>query len=117
MLAKGRMAMNRTLLAVGALMLSALLIPSDAEAQRFGGHGGGGGGRIGGGFGGGGAFRGGGAFGGASFGGPRMFVHQGGMGGFRAGAIAAPRPGRSDFRMATIGRPGYGIGAPYYGQV
>ncbi len=51
--------MNRILLAAGALAVSALLIPGDAEAQRFGGRGGGGGARIGAGdFGGSGAFRG-----------------------------------------------------------
>lgn len=105
--------MNKTLLAIGALVVSAVLIPGDAEAQRFGGRGGGGGIRMGGGgFGGGVAFRGG-NFGG----GPRMFVPRGGMGGFRTGAIAAPRLGRSDFRMAAIGRPGYGVRAPYYGRI
>jgi hypothetical protein len=111
--------MNTTLLALGALAVSALLIPGDAEAQRFGGRGGGGARMGGGGFGGGGAFRGGG------FGGQRMFVPRGGMSGARVGmggggfpgrAIAA-RPGRGDFRMAAIGRPGYGGRAPYYGRV
>ena len=55
-----------------------------------------------------------------------MFIPRGGMGGsrvaiggggFRTGAIAAPRPGRGDFRMAAIGRPGFGARAPYYGRV
>jgi hypothetical protein len=113
--------MNKTLLAIGALAASALLIPGDAEAQRFGGRGGGfggarmGGGGFGGGFGGG-AFRGGG-FGG----GQRIFIPRGGMGGsrvavggFRGGAFAAPGNG---FRMAAIGRPGFGVRAPYYGRV
>ena len=47
--------MNRLLLSLSALLASALLIPGDAAAQRFGGEGfrgGGGGARIGGGFGG-----------------------------------------------------------------
>ncbi|WP_114947188.1 hypothetical protein [Microvirga calopogonii] len=122
--------MNRVFLAIGALAFSALLIPSAAEAQR-GGHGGFGGGGFGGGgmrmggFGGAGGFRGG-SFGG---GGPRMFIPPGGAGGFRAGgfrgggvgplttgSIAVARPGRSDFGMAGIGRPGlgYGVRGPYY---
>jgi hypothetical protein len=108
--------MNRMLLVLCALTAGALLIPDVADAQRGGRGGGGarfgGGGFGGGGFGGGGGFRGGG-FGG----GQRMFIPRGGMGGgFRGGAIAA-RPGRGDFRMAAIGRPGYGVRAPYYGRV
>ena len=47
--AKGRIAMNKLLLALGALMAGALLIPDVAEAQR-GGRGGGGGFRGGGGW-------------------------------------------------------------------
>jgi hypothetical protein len=87
--------MNKLLLALGALMAGALLIPDVAEAQR-GGRGGGGGfrGGGGGGFGGGG----GGFRGGGGFGGPRMYVPGRGARvgtgnrGFRGGAIAA-RPG------------------------
>jgi hypothetical protein len=119
--------MNRLLLAFGALLASALLIPGDAEAQR-GGRGGGGA-RMSGGFGGGGSFRGGGGFGGGS----RMYVPRAGVGGsrvgmgggFRGGAIAA-RPGRGDFRQAAISNPGgrygyrtasyYGGRYPYYGR-
>jgi hypothetical protein len=109
--------MNRLLLAFGALLASALLIPGDAEAQR-GGRGGGGA-RMSGGFGGGGgSFRGGGGFGGGS----RMYVPRGGVGGsrvgmgggFRGGAIAA-RPGRGDFRQAAISNPGGRSGYGRYG--
>jgi hypothetical protein len=39
--------MNRLLLVLGVLATSALLVPDDAEAQRYGGRGGGGGARIG----------------------------------------------------------------------
>jgi hypothetical protein len=115
------MAMNKLLLALGALLAGALLIPDVAEAQR-GGRGGG-------------ARVGGGGFGGG--GGPRV-----GMGnrGFRGGAIAARPgvPGRvagiGGVRQAAINNPGgrfdnrfgnrgdwrYGYGAtggryPYYG--
>jgi hypothetical protein len=132
--------MNKLLLALGALIAGALLIPDVAEAQR-GGRGGGGGFRGGGGFGGGGGggFRGGG-FGGGS----RMYMPRGGMGGarvgmgnrgFRGGAVAARPgvPGRvagiGGVRQAAINNPGgfgnrgdwrYGYGAtggryPYYG--
>jgi hypothetical protein len=140
-LAMGRMAVNRILLVIGALAASALLIPGDAAAQRFGGRGGGGGARIGGGGFGGGGFGGGGAFRGGGFGGgQRMFIPRGGMGGprvgmggprvgmggpgigmggrFPGGAVAV-RPG-GGFRTAAIGRPGfggYGVRAPYYGRV
>jgi hypothetical protein len=108
--------MNRLLLAFGALLASALLIPGDAEAQR-GGRGGGGA-RMSGGFGGGGgSFRGGGGFGGGS----RMYVPRGGvggsrvgMGGYRGRAVAA-RPG--GYRQAAISNPGgrYGY-RPGYGR-
>jgi len=115
--------MRKLLLGLGVLLASALLVPGDAFAQRFGGRGGGGGIRMGGGGFGGGGFRGGG-FGGGFGGGSRMFIPRGGMGGvgigaggFRGGAIAAARPGRGDFRAAAIGRPGYGFRAPYYGRV
>ena len=92
--------MNKLLLALGALLAGALLIPDMAEAQR-GGRGGGGARMGGGGFGGGG-FRGGGSFGGGGFGGNRMYIPRGGVGGagvgmgnrgYRGAAIAA-RPGR-----------------------
>ncbi|ANY80956.1 hypothetical protein BB934_24265 [Microvirga ossetica] len=100
--------MNKLLLALGALLAGALLIPDMAEAQR-GGRGGGGARMGGGGFGGGG-FRGGGSFGGSGFGGNRMYIPRGGVGGagvgmgnrgYRGAAIAA-RPGR----VAGIGPGG-----------
>src|SRR4051794_18697065 len=96
------MTMNKLLLALGVVAVSALLIPDAADAQRGGRGGGGvggGGGRMSGGFGGGG-FRGGG-FGGGS----RMYIPRAGSG-FRGGAIAA-RPGGA-YRTAAIGRPGFG---------
>jgi hypothetical protein len=125
--------MNRLLLAFGALLAGALLIPDVAEAQR--------GGRGGGGFGGGGARMSGGGFRGGGFsGGSRMNIPRGGMGGSRVGmgggyrgrAIAA-RPG--GYRQAAINNPGgrfdnrlgyggrygyraagYGGRYPYYGR-
>jgi hypothetical protein len=115
----GRMAMNRLLLVLGALVAGALLIPDVAEAQR-GGRGGGGARIGGGGFGGGGGFRGGGGYRGGGFGGgSRMYVPRGGArvgmgaGAYRGGAIAA-RSGRvagigagtGAFRQAAINNPG-----------
>ena len=102
--------MNKLLLALCALIAGALLIPDMAEAQR-GGRGGGGG-RIGGGgfgvagFGGGGGFRG----GGLAEARECSSHGEGWAAASRGGAIAA-RPGRGDFRMAAIGRPGYGVRA------
>ena len=111
--------MNKLLVALGALMAGALLIPDVAEAQR-GGRGGGGA-RVGGGFGGGGGgFRGGGGnFRGGGFGGgSRMYIPRGGVGGARVGmgnrgyrgAAIAARPGRvagtGGFRQAAIANPG-----------
>jgi hypothetical protein len=102
--------MNRLLLALGVLVVSAFLIPDTADAQR--GRGGGGG--IGGG-----GFRAGG-FGGGS----RMYVPRGGAGGLRVGmggdlrggAITAPpggpgrvlgiNPGGGSFRPAGTNNPG-----------
>jgi hypothetical protein len=134
--------MNKLLLALGALTVSALVVPGDADARRGGGGGfGGGGARVGGGgFGGGGARAGG-------FGGSRMYVPRGGQGIARAGGygggsigVRPGTPGRvggvgtGDFRRAAIASPGgrfdnrvgnrgdwrYGYGAtggryPYYG--
>jgi hypothetical protein len=110
--------MNKLLVAFGALVAGALLIPDVAEAQR-GGRGGGGARVGGGGFGGGGGFRGGGSYrGGGSFGGgSRMYVPRGGGGarvgmanrGYRGAAIAA-RPSRvagaGGLRQAAIANPG-----------
>jgi hypothetical protein len=118
--AKGRMAMDRLLLSLSVLLASALLVPGDAAAQRFGGRGfggGGGGARIGG-------------FGspqigtgGAGF--PRGAIaarpggfYRGGLGGYRTVAIARPGMG-GVYRPGMIYRPGfrgYGWRAPYYGR-
>ncbi|MGF9761271.1 hypothetical protein AAII07_39380 [Microvirga sp. 0TCS3.31] len=116
--------MNKLLVAFGALMAAALLIPDVAEAQR-GGRGGGGGARMGGGgFGGGGGFRGG---GGSFGGGSRMYMPRGGVGagGYRGGAIAARPgvpgrvagigPGTGGIRQAAINNPGR-YGNRYYGN-
>ena len=81
---KGRKTMNRLLVVLGALAAGALLVPGDADAQRFGGGGRG--------------FGGGGGFGGGFRGGGAMI---GGGGGFRGGAIAA-RPG-GIYRGAGLG--------------
>ncbi|MBM6580816.1 hypothetical protein ILT44_11535 [Microvirga sp. BT689] len=133
--------MNKLLLAFGALLAGALLIPDVADAQRGGRGGGGfgGGARMGGGgFGGGGARMGG--FRGGGFGGSRMYVPRGGVtsvGSIRSGAIAARPgvpgrmagigPGAGGFRQAAINNPGrygnrgdwrYGVRGgryPYYG--
>jgi hypothetical protein len=118
----GRMAMSRLLVALGALVAGALLVPGEAAAQYrpgFGSRGGGGAmirPPVGGGFGGGG-FRG------------RIAGAPGGIGGFRGGAIGL-RPGLRGgpgirpgfgYRPAAIVRPGfggYGWRAPgYYGRV
>jgi hypothetical protein len=92
--------MNKFFLVLGALTLSALLVPGDADARRGGGgggfRGGGGGARISGGFGGGGGF-----------GGHRMYMPRGSMGSHRlassgrhfGGAVAA-RPGHLPARVA-----------------
>jgi hypothetical protein len=112
--------MNKLLLAMSALLASAILLPDVAEAQR-GGRGGGGGARVGGGggFGGGGAYRGGGSFRGGGYGGgSRMYIPRSGVGvgNFRGGAVAgrpvAPgrvagvNPGARGVRQAAINNPG-----------
>jgi len=135
--------MNRTLLALTALVAGALLIPDLAEAQRGGRGGGGfggGGARMGGGGFGGGGFRGG-SFGGGGFGGQRMYIPRGGLGGSRisggplttgsinrSGRVPGIAPGAGGFRRVAINNPGrfgnrgdwrrYGaVGGryPYYG--
>ncbi|WP_414470801.1 hypothetical protein [Microvirga sp. M2] len=102
--------MKRMLLILSALLMSALLIPGDAEARRGGG----------GGFGGGGA-----RLGGGGYGGHRMYVPRGGM-----NRVSAVRPGTGGFRRASVGyrgnrfdnRVGYGrygrnyARYPYYGR-
>lgn len=133
--------MNRTLLTLSILAVSALLIPDIADAQR-GGRGGGGARIGGGGFGGaGGGFRGGGgSFRGGNFGGgSRMYIPPRGAGGSRVGIgggsyrgqavaarpgrVAGVRPGSGDFRQAAINNSGrfdnrarYGGRYPYYGR-
>ncbi|MBF9197886.1 hypothetical protein [Microvirga terrestris] len=114
--------MNKLLVAFGALMAGALLIPDVAEAQR-GGRGGGGGARMGG-FGGGDGFRGG---GGSFGGGSRMYMPRSGVGagGYRGRAIAARPgvpgrvagigPGTGGIRQAAINNPGR-YGNRYYGN-
>ncbi|MEZ0170962.1 hypothetical protein [Microvirga sp. TS319] len=104
--------MKRMLLILCALLMSALLIPGDAEAR---------GGRGGGGFGGGGARFGGGGFGGG-FGGHRMYIPRGGF-----NRVSAVRPGGAGFRRTAINYRGNrfdnrigGYGRygryPYYGR-
>jgi hypothetical protein len=104
--AKGRMPMNRTLLALCALAAGALLIPDIAEAQRGGGGfgGGRGAGIGGGGFGGGaGAFRGG-----------AIAARPGGV----PGRLAGISPGAGGFRQAAINNPGDRLGnrGDYFGN-
>ncbi len=84
--------MKRLLLTLGILLASALLIPGDAEARRYGG----GGARVGG-------------------GGHRMAVHRGGMGYHRIGGVGG------SYRRAAIRNPGgryaYRAGSGrYYGN-
>jgi hypothetical protein len=121
------MAMNKLLVAFGALMAGALLIPDVAEAQRGGRGGGGfgGGARMGGGGfgGGGGGFRGGGgSFRGGGFdGGSRMYIPQGRVGGAGVGMGNRGYPGRAvaarpgGYRQAAINNPGR-YGNRYYGN-
>ena len=106
---KGRLAMNKLLVALGALAAGTLLLPDVAEAQRGGGfRGGGGAGFRGGGFGGGGAFR-------AGAGGFRGGI-SGPVGGFRGGAIGG-RPGFRygyGYRPVPFGGRGFGYGGRGY---
>ena len=104
--------MNRLFLAFGALLVSALLVPGDADARRFGG--GGGGARIGGG-----GYRGG--FSGARMMRPPVRAGIGRSGrGYAGRAIGRPGfgPGTGGYRQVGIGNPGgrYGVRPPgYYG--
>jgi hypothetical protein len=100
--------MNRLFLAFGTLLVSALLVPGDADARRFGG--GGGGARVGGG-----GFRGGG-FTGARMMRPPVRAGIGRSGrGFAGGAIGV-RSGMGGYRPVGIGNPGGRYDGRYYGR-
>jgi len=118
------MAMNKLLVALGALAAGTLLLPDVAEAQRggFRGGGAGGGGGFGGGFRGGSGFRGGAIGPGSGFRGGLVGARYGY--GYRPGTVYRPGFGRYGFRGPGYGRAYayrpyfrgyYGRRYPYYG--